>query len=114
MSIDMDPYRIRNWKALIEYWKAVRGNCARCGGPIDYDGPRFRVFEYYGKRITRQNPWSLDVGHKSVKDRDPRTMWAPIDTQPEHARCNRAAGAAYGNRKRGAVVRQRLKRSREW
>lgn len=53
--------------------------CARCGQPI-----------------IPGTPW--DLGHN-----DTRTTW----TGPEHARCNRAAGARKGNRKRRIIFRSR-------
>lgn len=104
MPINLDPTKVRSWRALRTYWRHVRGDCARCGRPIDYDGPRyFYVVIGNGVRERRQNPWALDVGHIMGKDIDPRLMWAPCDTQPEHARCNRRAGARYGNRKRARL-----------
>lgn len=42
------------------------------------------------------------IGHIIEVDRAPELMWAPENLRHEHARCNFAAGARYGNRKRGA------------
>jgi hypothetical protein len=57
------------------YVNAGQVRCARCGQPI-----------------IPGTAW--DLGHSND-----RSTW----TGPEHARCNRAAGARYGNRKRGTV-----------
>lgn len=61
---------------LRAYWKPIveRGeaSCPRCGLPIPPEGP-----------------W--DLGHT-----EDRTTW----TGPEHATCNRAAGARKANRRR--------------
>jgi len=118
-GIDMDPTIVRSWPAIIAYWHHVRGPCARCGGPIHYDEPRYRmVTTRAGIRRRIENKWALDVGHKLGRDLDPRTVWAPVDTQPEHAYCNRRAGAIYGNVKRGwrrRVARASvLRTSRRW
>jgi hypothetical protein len=64
--------------------------------------------------IRKENLLSLDVGHKSVADLDDRKKWAPIDTQPEHANCNRRHGARYGNAKRSVVAKLPLRTSRKW
>lgn len=89
-----------SWAAIKAYWRQQRPEqcqAARCllpGVPIRYDGER--------------GPDSLDVGHKLGRDVDPRRVWQVWETRPEHARCNRSAGATYGNRKRGRVARQRV------
>jgi hypothetical protein len=119
MPIDLDPTVVRSWPRLRAYWRHVRGVCARCARPIDYDGPRYRYGVVRGVRVRRENPWALDVGHIVESDRDLRCMWAPVDTQPEHVLCNRRAGARYGNRKRGRLRRLRaagavLRTSRSW
>ena len=67
--------------------------CWRCGGIV-----------------TAAMRW--DVGHIIEVDRDPDSAFDVEAVAVEHARCNRAAGAAYGNRKR-AVVRPRWT-SRDW
>ena len=51
----------------------------------------------YGGRRTR---WHLDVGHILDRESDHRLTWAIEDTRPEHATCNRAAGADVTNAKR--------------
>jgi len=97
----------RAWARIRDYWIRRREPCARCGGWIDYDNPT---------RTWR----SLDVGH--IVERDAaRTMgWTDAqindiaNTQPEHQRCSRVAGASYGNAKRGAVVRRRPVEADEW
>jgi hypothetical protein len=113
MAVDLDPDKVRSWTALRAYWRVVRGPCGRCGGVIHYDEPRYRVG--WRRRViagqavlvrTRiENPWALDVDHILGRDIDPRQCWAPVDTRPTHSRCNRRAGAAYGNRKRGQLSR---------
>lgn len=55
--------------------------CWRCGG---------MVFEWM--------EW--DVGHLVELDLDPSAAYDPSAYAVEHARCNRQAGARFGNRKR--------------
>lgn len=75
------------WLAIVGYWRAhapTQCQAPRCllpGVPIRYDG--------------RRGPDSLDVGHKSMRDASARSTWQIADTRPEHARCNRSAGARY-------------------
>jgi hypothetical protein len=122
MPIDLDPTKPRSELKLREYWRHMRvRNCARCHRPIDYDGPRmFEIVKRINGRLVRQwkqNPWALDVGHIVEKDITRKRLYAPIETRPEHAICNRKAGAAYGNRKRGRIKRlraQALRTSRDW
>jgi hypothetical protein len=121
MSIDLDITKERNWIQLRAYWRHIRGPCARCNGIIDYDGVRYRyvIMRVNGILIRRrqENPLALDVGHRIEADIDRRRFYAPIDTQPEHAYCNRRAGARYGNRKRAIVSagnRSILRTSRRW
>lgn len=64
--------------------------CARCGKPV-MPGQRW------------------DIGHIVGRDVDPELAWDPDNWRVEHAACNRAAGAAYVNRKR---ARQRPRRQR--
>lgn len=115
--VDLDPTVERSWNAIRDYWKVVRGPCRRCGGPIAYDVPRYRyIWLKDGTRVRRENRWALDVGHILGQDIDQRKRWAPIDTAPEHARCNRAAGARYKNAKWGDIRRTiiRVRTSRNW
>jgi hypothetical protein len=115
--INLDPTVPRSIIALRVYWRQLRGACARCGGRIHYDEPRYRYVMRDGRRIRVENPWALDVGHIKEQDLDPRKMYAPNETRPEHARCNRAAGARYVNRKRGGRYVARyaiLVTSRKW
>ena len=85
------------WKAVRAHWMRVRGPCARCGRPIDYD----RADRYWA---------SLDVGHIVSRDRARALGWTDAqinainNTQPEHQRCNRVAGVRDGNAKRTARV----------
>jgi hypothetical protein len=131
-GIDLDPTVPRGWTAIVAYWRHVRQQpCARCGRIIDYDTPRYawiwrdqrgrkqRSFKPIRGAVRKENPWALDVGHILEQDRDPRTRWAPCDTQPEHAYCNRQAGARYVNSKRGKSESNRaraayLRTSRQW
>lgn len=64
-----------------------------------------------GRIITAEMRW--DVGHLVEVDRDPEGAYEDDGYAPEHAYCNRAAGAAYGNRKRGAA-RAVSPTSRQW
>jgi hypothetical protein len=118
MRIDLDPTVPRTMLELRIYWRQVRGPCARCGGPIHYDEKRYRYIVTNGMRRRVENPWALDVGHIVERDRDSRKLYAPNETRPEHARCNRSAGAAYVNRKRGwqrRIARMAtLRTSRRW
>lgn len=88
-----DPWlKHPTWALAVRYWRQQqqrrRLTCPRCGRPID----------------TRPGtPWSLDVGH-IVDRRTARALgWnveqanAIPNTQPEHRRCNRQAGARLGN-----------------
>lgn len=85
-----------SWAGIKRHWRKQReaqcqaGRCLLPGVPIRYDGPR--------------GPDSLDVGHRLGRDVDPRHEWTVDETRPEHQRCNRSAGATYGNRKRGLRV----------
>jgi len=121
MPINVDVYAARPLPQLRAYWRHVeRLPCARCGGQIDYDGPTYVQVWVDGRLKRKGNPFALDVGHKVEADLDKRKWYAPIDTQPEHARCNRKAGAQYGNRKRGRESMQRkafrvtLRTSQRW
>jgi hypothetical protein len=93
-NYETDPLlRGPDWENLKTYWRQQRGPCARCGGEIDYDTvPRY---------------WkSLDVGHKTSRETARALDWTRAEinsvanTQPEHQRCSRAAGARQGNRSR--------------
>ena len=93
-----------HWRTVIrKHWQQKRLPCARCGGPIDYDGPRFLFVR--GKR--KLNPRSLVVGHKTSRHQARRNGWTDAqindlsNTQPECARCSASSGAKYGNRLRG-------------
>ncbi len=103
-----DPaLKTRAWAKIRAYWRAhPHVPCARCGGPIDYDSPRYSRGED-GKR--HENPWALDVGH--VVDRYLGGDHTIANTQPEHVRCGRRAGALAGNalreRRRAAPLTSR-------
>jgi hypothetical protein len=101
------------WRVKVRaHWMLVRGPCARCGGAIAYDAPRYLP----GTR--RVNPATLNVGHIVGRDQAKRWGWTEAqvnsvdNTQPEHARCSDRSGARYVNAKRGA--RRRLDTSRVW
>lgn len=95
-----DPWlKHPTWGIAVRYWRGLldhRGtlDCARCGRPIT---------------TARRTPWSLDVGHVVSRAEARARGWtvqqanALANTQPEHSRCSRSAGASDGNR-----VRQRL------
>lgn len=78
-----------SWRAIRAYYQTQRPTqceapiCLLPGRPITY-GPRC--------------PTSLDVGHIESRATDERTQWLLSDCRPEHARCNRSAGAALRKR----------------
>lgn len=98
-----------SWAKIKAHWRRVQGPCARCGQPIDYDGP-YRI--PVGRGRYRLNPAALHVGHITARALDGRTEWRIEETQPEHVRCSTQAGARLGNALRGA--RRRLDTSRAW
>lgn len=61
--------------------------CARCGRPV-------------------LPGMAWDIGHTINVDIAPELMWVHELHRIEHSRCNRAAGARYGNRKRGRRSRR--------
>ncbi len=67
-----------------------------------------------GRIVTADMAW--DVGHLIEVDRDPNVAYDPEMHAVEHAYCNRAAGARYGNRKRAGRRRADPRRwtSRDW
>lgn len=88
------------WRKIRQHWIKLRRPCARCGMPIDYDGPRYLVVN--GRR--RQNPRSLVVGH-IVSRYDARRMGWTEDrinsipnTQPECQDCSNRSGARLGQK----------------
>ena len=87
---DNDPEYKRNRAVLL----AMRLPCARCGGAIDYDGPRFAWVN--GRRV--ENLAAFDCGH--VVDRALGGDNSLANLQAEHARCGRHAGARLGNARR--------------
>ena len=52
-----------------------------------------------GRAVTPPTPW--DVDHRVNRDQAPGLTWEPSNWAIAHRACNRAAGARYGNRKRG-------------
>ena len=103
----VDPlYRTRTWRRVVAYWQSRPGlTCARCGGPIRMSGQR--------------GPDSLDVGHIVGKHEARAMGWTDdqinhlSNTQAEHSRCGRRAGALYGNQVRGRALPEPLT-SRAW
>ena len=124
MAVNLDPTVERAWWKIREYWRVVRGPCGICGGEIDYDGPRYTHVIKGDKLVRVENTLALDVGH--IVERDltrgegkripyPTGRIAPIETQPEHALCNRSRGARYGNRKRQSREKPaNFNTSRKW
>lgn len=97
-----------DWETIKAFWRQPQNHrpCARCGGPIRYTGPR---------------GWdSLDVGHIVGRDEARRLGWTReqinhlSNTQPEHARCGRSAGATYGNEQRWSRSRLMPIEHDEW
>ena len=104
----------RSWRELRKHWQRLRLPCARCRGPIDYDGPRFLIVR--GRR--RLNPRYLVVGH-IVSRRTARILgWSDAqtngaaNTQPECQTCSNRSGAREGQRAQRAVARVKVARSR--
>ncbi len=64
-----------------------------------------------GQLILPGMAWT--IGHVIEVDIAPELMWDPSNHRHEHARCNAAAGARYGNRKRRRV-RPTAPTSRDW
>ena len=109
----------RAWRANRKHWQRLRLPCARCGKPIDYDGPRYLTVN--GKR--RLNPRYLIVGHKVSRWEANRLGWtetqtnALTNTQPECQSCSNTSGAQLGQRiqqARLATFAQRTDTSSRW
>ena len=112
---DVDPWlRHASWKRAVRYWqgqhKVKHLDCARCGEPID-------------RRLKGQprGPWHLDVGHIVGRVQARALGWTVEqandlrNTQPEHARCGRQAGAREGNTARRATLTRPVPvTSRRW
>jgi hypothetical protein len=97
-----------DWIELRRYWRAQRLDCARCGRPIDYS-----------QNADPRN--KLDVGHIVDRQQAKALGWTRQqincigNTQPEHARCGRSAGARQGNtRRRATRVTTRPTEADEW
>ena len=58
-------------------------------------------------------PDDLTIGHIIEVDVAPELMWDDENIAPEHSRCNYAAGARYGNRKRRRAAPPPVT-SRQW
>lgn len=90
----------RAWRNDREHWQRLRLPCARCGRPIDYDGPRYLTIN--GKR--RQNPCYLVIGHIVDRWEARRRGWteqqinARANQQPECQNCSNTSGARLGQR----------------
>lgn len=79
-------------------FRALKPPCARCGRPIDWDGPRFVPHPVTGKPVG--NPDAFDLGH--VVDKVYLAPGERPQFQAEHSSCNRTAGAALGNARKAA------------
>ena len=110
-----DPiYKSKAWKRVQAYWqdKAAHEQL-HCEAPI--------CLSRHGTGIeTGNGAWSLDAGH-IVGVHEARAMgWTDLEicalsnSRPEHRRCNRTAGAVYGNRVRGRQPRPNPLTSRAW
>jgi hypothetical protein len=69
----------------------ARGDpCARCGGEIDYFGPRFFVIG----GVRRENPLAYDCGHRIAVALGGTEELSNL--QAEHVRCSRTSGGRLG------------------
>lgn len=109
-----------HWRVTVRgHWQRLRQPCARCGGPIDYDGPRHLLAS--GRR--RLNPRYLCVGHKVSRRQALLLGWteeqtnAIANTQPECQDCSNRSGAAESNASRTPAAILPIARpvtSRQW
>ena len=65
-----------------------------------------------GRAVLPGMAW--DVGHIVARDIAPHMTHDPANWRIEHSRCNRSAGATYGNRKRGMRRLSLPTSSRTW
>jgi len=87
------PYAHRSWAAAVRHWRTQQRRrrlvCARCGDPIAAGRQRgpaaLDVGHIIGVSVARELGWTIGE------------MNAVSNTQPEHQRCNREAGARAGN-----------------
>ena len=101
-----DPaLKTAEYQRNLQVVKARRNPCARCGKPIDYDGPSYLIIN--GRR--RWNPWGFECGH--IIDRVYGGSNALTNLQAEHRRCSRKAGSRLGHARRWGV---KVQRSRRW
>ncbi len=70
--------------------KARGGPCARCGGEIDYDGPRYIVVN----GVRRENLLAFDCGHRIALALGGTEELHNL--QAEHVRCSRTSGGRLG------------------
>jgi hypothetical protein len=107
----VNPYHDPTWATAVRHWKRLlltrrRLACARCGGTI-------RV-------LAGRGPDSLDVGHIIAVAHALQLGWSAAEmnaltnTQPEHQRCNRRAGAELGNKMRARARPAGPVTTREW
>ena len=68
---------------------------------------------YINPRTGKPDPWSKSFGHPDGRELD-RPGTNPLDGHLEHLRCNLAAGAAYGNRKRAGTLSTGVDTSYNW
>lgn len=98
-----------------------RRPCARCHGPIAYDGPRYLPNRKHRPSCTRDaclgcrtvNPRSLVVGHIVSRYDARRAGWPEertnglANTRPECWRCSNSSGARAGNKIQAAKAKKR-------
>jgi hypothetical protein len=70
--------------------RARRDPCARCGGEIDYFGPRF----FFIGGVRRENPLAFDCGHRVALALGGTEELHNL--QAEHVKCSRHAGGRLG------------------
>jgi hypothetical protein len=120
------------WRVTVRnHWIALRLPCARCGKPIDYDGPRYLPNGLHNRRCKgspcrgcrKLNPRYLHVGHKVDRYIARGLGWAEsqihaiAQTQPEHQDCSSVSGARLGQRVQAAKLAIRVRQldeSRRW
>ena len=101
-AIKTAEYRARRARLKAEA-RSVAAPCARCRGPIDYDGPYWLTIN--GRRVV--NPRAFVAGH--VID---RAAGGGHDLlQPECARCSITSGARTGARRLWATKPRRTRPS---
>lgn len=91
-------------------WKNYSGQARKRLGQLIAVGEA--VCSRCGRPVTPGQLW--DVDHLIGQDIAPHLIDDPTNWAVAHRRCNRAAGAAYGNRKRAPQRRTPPPPSRAW